>query len=109
MAARAPVQDGGFPVYDERDVDVAARPLEPLRPRYPSTLRELGVEGSVEARVVVWPDGKVSGRQLIASDHPEFTEAVRVALAEARFAPGLLRGKPVASTVTLKLNFRLER
>ena len=86
-----------------------ARPLAPLEPRYPARLRELGVEGTVEARVVVWPDGTIGGRELIASDHPEFTEAVRAALDEARFAPGRLRGEPVASAVTLRLHFRLQR
>ena len=96
-------------VYAEQEVDVAARPLEPIRPRYPARMRDFGVEGSVEARVIVWPDGSVSGRELIGSDHPEFTRAVQAALDEARFAPGLLRGKPVASTVTLKLHFRLSR
>ena len=97
-------------VYAEGEVDVPARPLEPLRPAYPARLRELGVEGSVEARVIVfWPDGSISGRELLASDHPEFTEAVREVLDEARFAPGLRRGQPVASTVTLRLHFRLDR
>ncbi len=108
-AAPAIVEDAIPTIYAEHEVDVSARPLEPLRPRYPAGLREFGVEGSVEARVIVWPDGSVSGRELIASDHPEFTRAVRAALDDARFAPGLLRGKPVASTVTLKLHFRLER
>ncbi len=105
----AVVEDAVPTVYAEQEVDVPARPLEPIRPRYPARLRELGVEGSVEARVIVWPDGSISGRELIASDHPEFTQAVRAALDRARFAPGLLRGKPVASTVTLKLHFRLSR
>ena len=105
----AVAEDAVPTVYAEQEVDVAARPLEPIRPRYPARLREFGVEGSVEALVIVWPDGSVSGRELIASDHPEFTKAVRAALDEARFAPGLLRGKPVASTVTLKLHFRLSR
>ncbi len=67
------------------------------------------MEGRVEARVVVWPDGSVRGRELIASDHPEFTKAVRAELERARFAPGLRHGKPVASSVTLVLHFRLDR
>ncbi|MGI9431060.1 MAG: energy transducer TonB, partial [Myxococcota bacterium] len=107
-AAPAPIEDAVPTVYDENEVDVPARPLEPLRPRYPAGLRELGVEGSVKARVIVWPDGSVSGRELIESDHPEFTRAVRAALDEAYFSPGVFRGQPVASIVTLTLNFRLQ-
>jgi TonB family protein len=110
--AAAPVEaheDAAPFVFAEEELDVPARPLEPIRPVYPPRLRELGVEGSVEARVVVWPDGSLQGATLVASDHPEFTESVRAALAEARFAPGLRRGEPVASSVTLRLHFRLER
>jgi TonB family protein len=109
VAAPPKAVDAVPQVYAEQEVDVVARPLAPLRPRYPARLRELGVEGSVEARVIVWPDGSVSGRELVASDHPEFTDSVREALVGARFSPGLYRGEPVASVVTLRLHFRLDR
>jgi protein TonB len=106
--AASPARDAMAQVYAEQDVDVPARPLEPLQPRYPERLRQLGVEGRVEAKVVVWPDGSLRGRELIASDHPEFTRAVQTALDEARFVPALRGGQPVASTVTLRLHFRLD-
>lgn len=105
----APQRDASPFVYAEPDVDVPARPLEPIRPDYPLRLRERGIEGRVEARVLVWPDGSVHGATLVRSDHPEFTAAAREAIAVARFAPGLKAGQPVASSVTLVLHFRLER
>lgn len=107
--APSAAEDGVPHVYGEDEVDVPARPLEPIRPAYPTRLREFGVEGSVTARVIVWADGSVHGGELLASDHPEFTRAVREALSGARFAPGLRRGQPVTSTVTLELHFRLAR
>lgn len=107
--AQAVFEDAVPQVYAEEEVDVPARPLEPIRPDYPVRLRELGVEGSVEARVTVWPDGSVRGARLLASSRPEFTDAVRQALDGARFAPGLRRGQPVASTVTLEVHFELSR
>jgi protein TonB len=87
---------------------VPARPVDPIRPAYPAQLRALGVEGDVEARVVVLADGTVGGAKLSRSTDPAFTEAVREALAHARFHPARRAGRPVASWVTVKLRFRLD-
>jgi TonB family protein len=96
-------------VYAEDEVDVPARPLAPILPEYPKSLRELGVEGTVEARVLVWADGTFGGGQVVASSHPAFTDAARDALHRATFAPAELRGEPVASRVTVVLRFELRR
>jgi TonB family protein len=82
--------------------------VDPLRPAYPPRLLALGVEGEVEARVIVLSDGSVGGARLVESTHPEFTAAVREALREARFHPALRHGKPVSSWLTVRLRFRLE-
>jgi TonB family protein len=102
-------QDAVPRVYAEDEVDVPARPLEPILPEYPKSLRELGVEGTVEARVVVWADGSFGGGQVVASSHPEFTDAAREALHRASFAPAQLGGEPVASRVTVVVHFELKR
>jgi TonB family protein len=65
------------------------------------------MEGEVEARVIVLCDGSVGGARLVESTHDDFTVAVRDALRKARFHPALLRGKAVASWVTVLLHFRL--
>jgi TonB family protein len=96
-------------VYAEDEVDVPARPREPILPEYPRSLRDLGVEGSVEARVLVWADGTFGGGQVLASSHPAFTDAAREALHRATFAPAELRGEPVASRVTVVIHFELQR
>jgi TonB family protein len=82
--------------------------VDPIRPAYPPRLRALGLEGDVEARVMVRSDGSVGGAQLVESSHDDFTAALREALSEARFHPARLRGKPVSSWVTVRLRFRLE-
>jgi protein TonB len=89
-------------------VDVPARPALPIEPAYPRRLRELGIEGEVEARLLVRADGSVGGATLAASSHEEFTRAAREALREARFLPARLDGRAVDSRVTLRLRFRLD-
>jgi protein TonB len=96
----------GFLAEDE--VDLPARPREPIEPVYPAELRALGIEGEVRARVGVLADGTVGRAELVASSHAAFTEAARAALRRARFHPALRGGRPVASWVELRLRFRLE-
>jgi len=103
-----PAEDARFRYYDEDEVDVPARPVDPIQPVYPPQLRALGIEGEVEARVVVLADGTLGGAKLSTSSDPAFTEALREALARARFHPARRAGRPVASWVTLRLRFRLE-
>lgn len=100
-------EDAGPTYYEEHEVDVPARPVAPIRPEYPPKLRALGMEGEVEARVVVLCDGSLGGARLVESSHDDFTIAVRDALREARFHPALLRGETVSSWLTLRLHFRL--
>ena len=101
-------EDAGPFYYQEHEVDVPARPVDPIQPAYPPRLRALGLEGEVEARVMVRSDGSVGGAQLVESSHDDFTAAVREALREARFHPARLRGKSVSSWVTVRVRFRLE-
>ena len=108
VEATAPIEDAGPHYYHEDEVDTPARALTPIQPVYPAHLRSLGLEGDVEARVVVLADGSVGRAQLVASSDEAFTAAVREALRDARFHPAQRRGRPVASWVTLRLHFRLE-
>jgi TonB family protein len=101
-------EDAGPFYYQEHEIDVPARPVNPIRPAYPTRLRALGFEGEVEARVMVRSDGSVDGAQLVESSHDDFTVSVREALRQARFHPARLRGKPVSSWMTVRLHFRLE-
>lgn len=106
--APGPAIDAVFRPYAEDEVDVPARPVAPIEPAYPPELVTLGVEGFVEARVVVLEDGSTGGARLVASSHEAFTAAARDALRAARFHPAQREGRPVSSWVTVRLRFRLE-
>ncbi len=101
-------EDAGPRTFSEDEVDRPARPLAPIEPIYPPELRALGIEGEVEARVVVLADGSVGRSRLIFSSHEAFTVAVRDSLRDARFHPAERAGRHVASWVTLELRFRLQ-
>ena len=101
-------EDAGPRTFSDEEVDLPARPLAPIEPAYPPQLRAMGLEGEVEARVVVLADGSVGGAQLVSSSDEAFTAAVRESLKDARFHPAERAGHSVASWVTLRLRFRLE-
>jgi TonB family protein len=103
-----PALDATVHVYEESEVDVIARPLAPIQPRYPKELLNRRVEGAVVARIVVWADGTVGPGELVSSSDEAFTTSAREALRRARFEPGRLDDRPVASRVTVKLSFRVE-
>ena len=108
-AAESLREDAGPRIFAEDEVDVPAHPVRPILPAYPASLRALGVEGTVEAEVIVWADGSVRGGELVSSTHDAFARAVRRALREAAFVPAVRDGKKVPSRVRLTLDFRLER
>lgn len=106
-APARPPEDALPTFFGPDEVDVIARPIAPIRPEYPPSLRALGVEGTVDARVGVLPDGTAGPAKLLASSHVAFTEALGAALREARFQPARRGGRPVASWWTVRVSFAL--
>ena len=78
-------------------------------PIYPPKLSAAGKEGRVQASFVVDTTGRVdmASVQVLASDHPEFTESVRTALGEMRFRPATRGGRAVRQLVEQRFSFRL--
>ena len=79
-----------------------------IGPVFPEALRARAVEGTVLAMVVVNADGTTDlpPFKVLKSDHPLFTEAVKNALATARFAPAIVNGKPVRQLWQLPFEFK---
>jgi periplasmic protein TonB len=80
-------------------------------PRYPETLRSLGVEGQVIAEFVVDDEGHAEGRSVrfVRSDNQLFEDAVRVALRRMRFVPAEVGGRRVKQLVQMPFVFTLAR
>jgi protein TonB len=80
-------------------------------PRYPETLRSLGVEGQVIAEFVVDDKGHAEERSVrfVRSDNQLFEDAVRVALRRMRFIPAEVGGRKVKQLVQMPFVFTLAR
>ncbi len=82
---------------DRRVIPLATNPV----PRYPATLRDARIEGSVSVRFVVDTTGHVLMSSVIVdrAEHPLFAEAVIDVLRRSRFTPAELRGRRVQQLV----------
>ena len=96
--------------YFEFQVEKLARPLpDQPGPRYPEGLRNEGVEGEVLVQFVVDTLGhaEMSTFKVWKSTHPDFTDAVRVALPQIAFAPAEVHGRKVRQLVQMPFGFCL--
>jgi TonB family protein len=86
--------------------DAAYYPDNMVRPRYPKAALRNGIEGNVELRAVIAPDGK--WRDLaVLSGNPEFSHNATLAIRKWRFYPELRQGKPVETTYKIHVRFNL--
>jgi TonB family protein len=83
--------------------------LQDVRPRYPDSMRDAGLEGRVPLEAIIDRGGRVqSARVLTAAVHPDFAEAAIEAVRQWRFDPTLLNGEPVEVVMTVMVEFALE-
>ncbi len=72
-------------------------------------MRRIGLSGNVVTQFIVGPDGDVRREdiEIISTPHPDFTDAVRDAVASWKFEPGLEEdGRTVATRVRIRIPFR---
>lgn len=80
-------------------------------PRYPSMLQSQGVSGQVIGQFVVDTTGRVETNtfKVIESTHELFTQAVRQALPQMRFAPAEVGGRKVKQLVQQPFVFNIQK
>lgn len=108
----APAELSADPTYFDFQVEHAVAPLRGNRPpRYPDMLRSANVEGEVLAQFVVGPDGyaDVSTFKVLKSTHELFTQTVKEALGEMRFAPAYVGDRAVKQLVQMPFQFSLSK
>jgi TonB family protein len=99
----------GGGVYQPGNGVTAPRLISDVKPQYTPDAMRARVQGVVLLKAVVRPDGSVSDIEVIRSLDSAFgldLEAIKAAR-QWRFAPGRLRGEPVAVAVTIELTFTL--
>jgi TonB family protein len=91
-------------------VSVAPKRGNPL-PRYPSSLRDMGVEGAFVVRFVVDSTGRVPDDKINFpnSMHRLFADAVRNALRRSRYTPARVGGQPVTELVVQEFRFQIHK
>ncbi|MDE7403356.1 MAG: energy transducer TonB [Muribaculaceae bacterium] len=78
--------------------------------KYPETAKASGIEGVVQVSFAVLPDGKIGSIKIDRMIDPDLeSEAVRLVKLMPAWTPATDdAGKPVQSTVTLKIPFTLD-
>jgi protein TonB len=96
---------------DWRGTEVLMHILAPAKPRYPESLRQAGVSGSVLVQFTVDTTGRVDAKsiKIMQSTHDLFSEAVRQSLGGMRFKPAEVNGKRVPALAQMPFEFQLNR
>jgi protein TonB len=97
--------------YSEDQVERAVQVSRAPTPRYPESLKSVGVEGVVAMRFIVGADGRVEPGSISVIDSPNklFSDAVRAALLNARYRPAEAGGHAVRQLVEQSFTFRIQK
>ena len=78
--------------------------------RYPQSAVRDGVQGTVMVQFIIEKDGKISDVKVVKGVDPELDEeALRVIMASPKWKPGKMGGNRVRASLTLPVEFRLEK
>jgi TonB family protein len=111
---------GGLPAQDARVVPASAGSSVPprkeprsvpdpehmTRPKYPKESLQAGVEGAVELRAIVDPNGRTQGLTVV-NGKPVFAMPALEAVRKWHFHPVVVEGKPVETTYKIRVRFVL--
>jgi TonB family protein len=100
VAPRTPLRVGGNIRPPLKILDV--------RPVYPPSMRDAGLEGLVPIDAVIGTDGMVTSVRVVSAQvHPAFAIAAVDAVRQWRFTPTLLNGDAVEVVMTVSVEFKL--
>jgi TonB family protein len=95
-------------VWELKDLDQIPTPSVQAPPNYPPELKRKGTEGFAEVAFVVDAQGNVQNVRVLSSSMREFERAAMEAISKWKFKPGRKGGKPVATNMSVPINFRLD-
>jgi protein TonB len=89
--------------------DLKAAYLDNPQPRYPQASMRRGEQGRVMLRVFVTPEGRVERVEIITSSgYPRLDHAAEEEVQRWKFTPARQGDKPVAASVSVPIDFRIE-
>ena len=77
-------------------------------PEYTEEARQAKISGAVMLSLTVGADGLAHDISMVKSLDPGLDRNAVEVLQQWRFAPGTLKGEPVAVRATIEINFRLQ-
>jgi TonB family protein len=83
--------------------------IKDVRPYYPQRLEAAGVSGSVTLEGTIGTDGVLANLVVVPPANPDLAQAAVAAVREWRYTPTLLHGVPIATDVSVSINFLRER
>ena len=81
--------------------------LKDVRPIYPASLSDTGVEGIVLLEAQIGTDGTTKIVRVVSSPHPDLERAAIDAVSQWEFAPTTLNGSVIETQMNVSLTFRL--
>jgi TonB family protein len=85
------------------------RLISQVKPAYPLSAQNAGIEGTVRLQGIIATDGSIQGLRVLGSIDPELTRAAVDAVRRWRYSPSLLNGVPVETLTNIDVDFRLPR
>jgi TonB family protein len=86
---------------------VAANLISQVRPVYPATAQDAGIEGTVHLQGLIGADGTLIGLTPLNNIDRGLTAAALDAVRQWRYKPTLLNGEPVEVLTTIDVEFKL--
>jgi TonB family protein len=86
----------------------APRALHTPEPRYSKSAKDRGIQGTVRISTIIGTDGRTRDVKVVRSLEPSLDARAVEAVKHWRFAPATKDGRPVAVSLELEIEFRLE-
>lgn len=103
-----PKEEDFFVVVEEMPKLIGGMAALQSKVEYPEMARRAGIEGRVTVQFIVNENGDVENPKVVRGIGGGCDEEALAAVREAKFEPGIQRGKAVRVRYALSINFRLE-
>jgi TonB family protein len=99
----------GKRVFKLSELDAVPKFVSRKPPKFPSEMRNSGLEGVVTVRFLVGENGEVKNVEAVKASHEMFAEAAREAVGSWVFEPGKKAGVPVNVQMTVPIVYSLRK
>ncbi len=86
---------------------IAAKLVSQVKPIYPQSAREAGIEGLVQMQGIIGPEGNFISLRVVKSNDKDLSSAALEAVKQWRYQPTLLNGEPIEVQTEIQVEFKL--